>query len=235
MELSTELVAPLEAGWQRALAPEADRFDTVREALTHRRSAGEQVLPAPDLVLRAFRQPFADVRVLILGQDPYPTPGHAIGMSFAVDPHVRPLPRSLRNIFTELEADAGIPPSPHGDLTAWAGQGVLLLNRVLTVAAGAPGSHRGIGWEQITAAALQALVDRGTPLVSLLWGADARKMEPLLDQGSHTAVITSPHPSPLSARRGFFGSRPFSRANQALEELGAAPVDWRLGPTSPAD
>lgn len=226
------LIAPLEAGWQRALAGESARFETLREELARRRAAGEHVLPAPELVLRGFRQPFDAVKVLILGQDPYPTPGHAIGMSFAVDPEVRPLPRSLGNIFTELESDLGIPRSPHGDLSAWARQGVLLLNRVLTVRAGAPASHRGIGWEQITEAALSALVDRGSPLVSILWGADARRLAPLLDQGDHTAVITSPHPSPLSARRGFFGSRPFSQANEALQRLGAEPVDWRLNPSS---
>lgn len=226
------LIAPLEAGWQRALAGESARFETLREELARRRAAGEHVLPAPELVLRGFRQPFDAVKVLILGQDPYPTPGHAIGMSFAVDPEVRPLPRSLGNIFTELESDLGIPRSPHGDLSAWARQGVLLLNRVLTVRAGAPASHRGIGWEQITEAALSALVDRGSPLVSVLWGADARRLAPLLDQGDHTAVITSPHPSPLSARRGFFGSRPFSQANEALQRLGAEPVDWRLNPSS---
>lgn len=230
MTTETELIAPLESGWARALAGESARFETVREELTRRRETGEQVLPAPELVLRGFRQPFDAVRVLILGQDPYPTPGHAIGMSFAVDPEVRPLPRSLSNIFTELESDLGIPKSPHGDLTAWATQGVLMLNRVLTVTAGAPASHRGIGWEQITEAALGALVDRGTPLVSILWGADARKLAPLLDQGEHTAVLTSPHPSPLSARRGFFGSRPFSQANEALRRLGAEPVDWQLNP-----
>jgi len=228
MELSAELVAPLEQGWQDALASQTGHFEALRDELTQRRAAGEHVLPPAQFILRAFRQPFADVKVLILGQDPYPTPGHAIGMSFAVDPQVRPLPRSLQNIFTERENDLGLPRSAHGDLTSWTEQGVLMLNRVLTVSAGAAGSHRGIGWEQITAAALQALVDRGTPLVSILWGADSRKLEPMLNEGTHTAVISSAHPSPLSARRGFFDSRPFSRANQALEELGAAPVDWRL-------
>ncbi|NYJ16071.1 uracil-DNA glycosylase [Nesterenkonia sandarakina] len=235
MTSQTELIAPLESGWQRALAGESAHFQNVRDELTRRRDAGEQVLPAPELVLRGFRQPFEAVKVLILGQDPYPTPGHAIGMSFAVDPEVRPLPRSLSNIFTELESDLGIPRSPHGDLSDWTTQGVLLLNRVLTVTAGAPASHRGIGWEQITEAALSALVDRGTPLVSILWGADARKLAPLLDRGEHTAVLTSPHPSPLSARRGFFGSRPFSQANEALSRLGGEPVDWRLNPAEQAE
>ena len=149
-------------------------------------------------------------------------------MSFAVAPDVRPLPRSLQNIFKEREDDLGLAPSEHGDLSTWAHQGVLMLNRVLTVSAGSPGSHRGIGWEEITRTALEALVERGTPLVSILWGADARKLAPLLDSGEHTRVLTSPHPSPLSASRGFFGSQPFSRANAALTELGATPVDWDL-------
>ncbi|MDS2172339.1 uracil-DNA glycosylase [Nesterenkonia sp. CL21] len=232
MELSENLVAPLESGWERALAAQEPQFARVREELTRRRASGEHVLPAPEAVLRAFRQPFDDVRVLILGQDPYPTPGHPIGMSFAVAPDVRPLPRSLQNIFRELHQDLGIEPAPHGDLTAWSRQGVLMLNRVLTVTAGSPGSHRGIGWEQITEAAVRSLVARDTPLVSILWGADARRLQPLLNAGDHTAVITSPHPSPLSAHRGFFGSRPFSRTNDALQHLGAAPVDWRL--TAPA-
>lgn len=227
-ELSPSLVAPLEPAWEQALSSQAERFASIREELTRRRELGEDILPAPTRVLRAFRQPFDRVKVIILGQDPYPTPGHPIGMSFAVAPDVRPLPRSLQNIFKERQDDLGLAPSEHGDLSTWAHQGVLMLNRVLTVSAGSPGSHRGIGWEEITRTALEALVERGTPLVSILWGADARKMAPLLDQGEHTAVITSPHPSPLSARRGFFGSKPFSRANQELERLGAVPIDWQL-------
>lgn len=225
---TAEFIAPLESGWEQALAGCESHFAALRQQLDARRSSGEQILPEPAHVLRAFRQPFDEVQVLILGQDPYPTPGHPIGMSFAVAADVRPLPRSLRNIFKERETDLGIPPSPHGDLTAWTQQGVLMLNRVLTVAAGEPGSHRGLGWEAITKAAVKALVARGTPLVSILWGAQARQLEPLLNSGEHTEVIVSAHPSPLSARRGFFGSRPFSRANQALQRLGAEPVDWQL-------
>ncbi|MDO5493409.1 MAG: uracil-DNA glycosylase [Nesterenkonia sp.] len=228
MSISEHLVEPLDPGWERALSSQQEQFARVREELRRRRAAGEQVLPAAPDVLRAFRQPFEEVRVLIIGQDPYPTPGHPIGLSFAVAPDVRPLPRSLRNIFAELHDDLGVPVSPHGDLRPWASQGVLMLNRVLTVAAGSPASHRGIGWEAVTEAAVRALVDRGTPLVSVLWGADARKLAPLLDAGSHTRVLTSPHPSPLSAHRGFFGSKPFSTTNAALQELGAAPVDWDL-------
>ncbi|WP_300343584.1 uracil-DNA glycosylase [Nesterenkonia sp.] len=228
MAVSSELIAPLDPGWDEALAPAEPQFRRVREEIQRRRAAGERILPAPQNVLRAFRQPFDQVKVLIIGQDPYPTPGHPTGQSFAVAPDVRPLPRSLINIFAELESDLGVPPSPHGDLTAWAQQGVLMLNRVLTVAAGAPASHRGIGWEAITETAVRALVERGTPLVSILWGAQARQLQPVLNAGEHTRVITSAHPSPLSARRGFFGSRPFSRTNAALEQMGAAPVDWRL-------
>ncbi|MDY6055769.1 uracil-DNA glycosylase [Micrococcus sp.] len=222
-----ELIAPLDPGWQTALAEQEPAFERVGAALRARRAAGEQVLPAPENILRALRQPFDQVRVLILGQDPYPTPGHPIGLSFAVDRRVRPLPRSLTNIHRELHDDLGVPIPEHGDLSAWTDQGVLLLNRCLSVRAGSPGSHRGLGWEEITEAAVRALVARDTPLVALLWGADARRMAPILTAGG-AGVVESPHPSPLSAHRGFFGSRPFSRANALLAEAGAPPVDWRL-------
>ena len=171
-------------------------------------------------------QPLDDVRVLIVGQDPYPTPGHAVGLSFSVAPDVRPLPRSLQNIFRELHDDLGLPAPSNGDLTPWTTHGVMLLNRVLTVRLGEPGSHRGIGWEQITAAAISALVDRvDAPLVAILWGRDA---QPSSRTCRTCRVIASAHPSPMSADRGFFGSRPFSRANALLEELGADGVDWSL-------
>lgn len=176
-------------------------------------------------MLRAFTRPMSEVRVLIVGQDPYPTPGHPIGLSFAVERHVRPLPRSLTNIYKELESDLGIAPAAHGDLSSWQDQGVLLLNRVLTVAPGAPASHRRRGWEEITEHAIRALVARGGPLAAILWGRDAQSLIPLLGEVPHVA---SPHPSPLSASRGFFGSRPFSRVNALLEAQGAGPVDWRL-------
>ncbi len=190
-------------------------------------AAGRRYLPAGENVLRAFAAPLADVRVLIVGQDPYPTPGHPIGLSFAVDPSVRPVPRSLQNIYTELHDDLGIPTPAHGDLTAWSRQGVLLLNRVLTVQAGVSGSHRGKGWEAVTELAIRALVARGTPLVAILWGRDAGTLRPLL---ADIPVIASAHPSPLSASSGFFGSRPFSRANELLVAAGAEPIDWRLDP-----
>ena len=211
--------------WARALEPVAGHIEAIEADLLRRREAGENVLPAPTNILRAFTRPLESVKVLVVGQDPYPTPGHAIGLSFAVEPHVRPLPRSLANIYRELADDVGAIPPPHGDLSAWADQGVLLLNRVLTVSAGSTGSHRRLGWQSVTDAAVAALAGRGLPLVSILWGRDAQAVEPLL---AGTAVLHSAHPSPLSARRGFFGSRPFSRANELLAAQGASGVDWRL-------
>lgn len=215
----------IDGGWAAALAPVAPDIAAIGERLRAETAAGRRYLPAGDRVLRAFARPLGEVKVLIVGQDPYPTPGHPIGLSFAVDAHVRPLPRSLANIYTELESDLGIPPAPHGDLSAWSAQGVLLLNRVLTVAPGAPGSHRGWGWERVTEHAIRALVAREAPLVAILWGRDAESLRPLLGE---TPIIASPHPSPLSAHRGFFGSKPFSRANDLLAAQGGVPVDWRL-------
>jgi uracil-DNA glycosylase len=217
-----ELVDP---GWAAALEPVAGRIAQLGEFLREETAAGRGYLPAGASVLRAFTYPLADVRVLIVGQDPYPTPGHPIGLSFAVDRHVRPVPRSLQNIYRELHDDLGLAIPQHGDLSAWAEHGVMLLNRVLTVRPGASGSHRGKGWEAVTEQAIRALVARGGPLVAILWGRDAANLKPLL--GS-TPVIQSPHPSPLSASGGFFGSRPFSRANASLVEQGAQPVDWAL-------
>lgn len=211
--------------WARALEPVAPDITAMGERLRAETAAGQGYLPAGDHVLRAFQRPLADVRVLIVGQDPYPTPGHAIGLSFAVDGHVRPLPRSLGNIYRELDADLGIAPAEHGDLSAWSDQGVLLLNRVLTVAPGAPASHRGWGWERVTEHAIGVLAARDEPLVAILWGRDAATLRPLLGDA---AIITSPHPSPLSANRGFFGSRPFSRANEMLAQRGSEPIDWRI-------
>jgi uracil-DNA glycosylase len=218
-----ELVEP---GWAQALAPVADRIAAMGEFLRAELAAGRAYLPAGPNVLRAFSQPFADVRVLIVGQDPYPTPGHPVGLSFAVEPDVRPIPRSLHNIYRELRADLGLPTPDHGDLTPWTKHGVLLLNRVLTVAPGASAAHRGKGWEEVTDQAIRALVARGTPLVAILWGRDAQTLRPLLGD---VPRIESAHPSPMSADRGFFGSRPFSRANAALAAQGGEPVDWSLG------
>ncbi len=215
----------LDPGWATALAPVADRLHGMGEFLRAEVAAGRTYLPAPDRVLRAFEAPLADVKVLIVGQDPYPTPGHPVGLSFSVDREVRPIPRSLVNIYTELHSDLGVAPAPHGDLTAWSEQGVLLLNRVLTVRPGEPASHRGKGWEAFTEAAIRALVARGGPLVAILWGRDAQTLIPLL---GGVPYLSSVHPSPLSASRGFFGSRPFSRTDALLAEQGASPVDWRL-------
>lgn len=223
--MATDLSALVAPDWARALEPVADAIAEAGEFLRAEIAAGHSYLPAGSDILRAFREPLADARVLIVGQDPYPTPGHPVGLSFSVARDVRPLPASLVNIFRELHDDLGITPSPHGDLTAWAGQGVLLLNRVLTVRAGAPASHRGRGWERVTEQAIRALVDRDAPLVAVLWGRDAQSLKPML--GS-VPTIESAHPSPLSAARGFFGSRPFSRVNTLLADQGAAPVAWEL-------
>lgn len=214
----------LDPGWARALAPVEDRVHELGRMLRAETAAGNHYLPAGTDVLRAFTYPFEGVKVLIVGQDPYPTPGHAMGLSFSVAPGVTP-PRSLQNIFTELVDDLGVPRPTSGDLTPWSREGACLLNRVLTVRAGAPGSHRSRGWEEVTDLAIDALVARDQPLVAILWGRDAQSLGPRL---SRTPMICSPHPSPLSASRGFFGSHPFSRANALLAEQGAAPVDWRL-------
>ena len=218
-----ELIDP---GWAEALQPVSANITAMGEFLRAETAAGRRYLPAGDAVLRAFTYPLSEVRVLVVGQDPYPTPGHPVGLSFSVDPAVRPVPRSLQNIYRELGDDLGIPAPPTGDLTPWAAQGVMLLNRVLTVQAGVSGSHRGKGWEAITEAAIRALVERGGPLVAILWGRDAANLTPLLGA---TPIIRSAHPSPLSAHNGFFGSRPFSRANELLVSQGAEPVDWSLG------
>jgi uracil-DNA glycosylase len=218
----SELIDP---GWAAALAPVQGDVARLGDFLRAETASGNGYLPSGSNVLRAFTYPLDNVRVLIVGQDPYPTPGHAIGLSFAVDPHVRPVPRSLQNIYKELYDDLGLPIPSNGDLTPWARHGVMLLNRVLTVRPGVAGSHRGVGWEVVTEAAIRALVARGTPLVAILWGRDAGTLRPLL--GS-TPVIASAHPSPLSASSGFFGSRPFSRANELLVGLGGEPIDWSL-------
>lgn len=217
--------AGVDPGWATALAPVAADLAELDAFLRAEAASGRTVLPAAGNVLRAFHQPPEKVRVLIVGQDPYPTPGHSIGLAFAVEPDVRPLPRSLSNIYRELRDDLGIEPPEHGDLTPWAEHGVMLLNRVLTVQAGVTGSHRRRGWERVTEHVIRTLVARPQPLVAILWGKDAANLRPLLGE---TPVIESAHPSPLSARRGFFGSRPFSGANALLEAQGAAPVDWSL-------
>jgi uracil-DNA glycosylase len=219
----------IDPGWADALEPVAGRIAAMGDFLRAEVAAGRRYLPSGENVLRAFKQPFAGVRVLIVGQDPYPTPGHAVGLSFSVGPEVRRLPGSLVNIFREYSEDLGYPAPATGDLTPWSERGVLLLNRVLTVQPGQPGSHRGRGWEEVTEQAIRALAARKgageAAMVAILWGRDARTLAPLLDG---IPSIESAHPSPYSAANGFFGSRPFSRANQLLEQEGAEPVDWKL-------
>jgi uracil-DNA glycosylase len=220
-----DLADVLGPGWSDALAPVHDRIRAMGTFLRAEQAAGRRFLPDGERIFAAFQQPFDAVRVLVVGQDPYPTPGHAIGLAFSVGAGVRPFPRSLQNIFREYQQDLGLPPPTSGDLTPWVEQGVLLLNRSLTVAPGAPASHRGKGWEEVTEGAIDALVGRGGPLVAVLWGRDARALAPRLGA---VPRVESPHPSPMSADRGFFGSRPFSRVNALLAEQGARPVDWRL-------
>jgi uracil-DNA glycosylase len=211
--------------WAEALAPVDDRITAMGRFLRDEVSAGRSYLPHGDRIFRAFSRPLADVRVLVVGQDPYPTPGHPVGLSFSVAPDVRPLPKSLVNIYRELSTDIGCEPPSHGDLTPWFERGVMLLNRVLTVAPGASASHRGRGWEPVTEQAIHALARRGGPMAAVLWGRDAQSLKPMLGD---VPWVESVHPSPLSASRGFFGSRPFTRVNTLLEKQGGAPVDWRL-------
>ncbi|XVV02303.1 uracil-DNA glycosylase [Actinosynnema sp. CA-248983] len=215
----------VEAGWARALAPVADQIAKMGEFLRAEVAAGRTYLPAGENVLRAFQQPFHGVRVLIVGQDPYPTPGHAVGLSFSVSPETRPIPKSLINIYREYVDDLGHPKPSNGDLTPWTEQGVLLLNRALTVQPGKSNSHQGKGWEAVTEQAIKALAERSEPLVAILWGRNARNLRPMLEP---FPCIESAHPSPLSAAAGFFGSKPFSRANELLVKQGAEPIDWKL-------
>lgn len=226
----------MDPSWARALEPVEPIIrqmgDFLREEVHH----GYRFLPASSNIFRAFQMPVDSVKVLIVGQDPYPTPGNAIGLAFSVAPGV-PIPASLRNIYKELEDDVGIAPPADGDLRPWTSQGVMLLNRCLTVRAGKPASHRGKGWEKVTEQAIRTLNDRKgadgnpLPLVAILWGRDARSLKPML---TNADIIESAHPSPLSARYGFFGSHPFSRANKLLEAQGASPIDWQLPTAAPA-
>ena len=216
---------PVEEGWATVLEPVADRIHSMGDFLREENASGRGYLPTGNDVLRAFTYPFDEVKVIIVGQDPYPTPGHAMGLSFSTAPGVRPLPRSLVNIFKEYSSDLGLPMPEDGDLTPWSEQGVALFNRVLSVQPGKAGSHRGKGWEEVTEHALRALAGRGKPLVAILWGRDAQNTQKFLGD---TACICSPHPSPLSAARGFFGSKPFSHANELLVQQGAEPVNWQL-------
>ena len=217
----SQLVDP---SWLPALEPVEPIIHEIGQRIRAEVSAGRGYLPAGANVLRAFSQPLPAVKVLIVGQDPYPTPGHAVGLSFSVAPGVKP-PKSLQNIFKELHDDLGLPIPTSGDLTPWSERGVLLLNRVLTVSTGQAASHQAWGWEKVTEAAIKALVARDSALVAILWGRQAQSLTPML---GNTPIIASAHPSPLSASRGFFGSKPFSRANALLEQQGVSPVDWSL-------
>jgi uracil-DNA glycosylase len=221
----TDPLARVHPSWRAPLSGVAENITAMGVFLREEIAAGRSYLPAGEHILRAFQTDFATVRVLILGQDPYPTQGNAIGLSFAVSRDTQPLPRSLQNIYRELRSDLGCPTPSHGDLSAWTSQGVLLLNRVLTVEPGKPGSHRGKGWETVTECAIRALADRHSSLVAILWGRDAQTIVPFLGD---TPVIMSAHPSPFSADRGFFGSKPFSRANEFLKRLGSGAINWTL-------
>lgn len=217
-----QIMAP---DWAQALEPVESNIRAMGNFLREEHLAGRVTLPPAQDIFNAFKNPLSEVKVLVIGQDPYPTPGHAMGLSFSVRPDVRPIPRSLQNIYRELQSDLGITAPAHGDLSAWSNQGVMLMNRVLSVRAGDAGSHRNLGWETITTRAIQALAERGTPLVGLLWGRDARNCRTML---SNYPCVESAHPSPLSASRGFFGSKPFSQVNNLLQAQGASPIKWEL-------
>jgi uracil-DNA glycosylase len=206
--------------WQQALAGQRDLLDQIESKV----STDDAVAPALPMVMRAFEQPVDSVRVLLVGQDPYPGPGHAIGLSFAVAPEVSPLPRSLQNMMRELRDDLGKDVSNGGDLQRWSSQGVMLLNRHLTTSSGTSAAHFDAGWARFTDAAISVLNRaRGRKLVAILWGNEAIALQRLL---TDVQVVSSAHPSPLSARRGFFGSKPFSKTNEALKFVGEQPIDW---------
>lgn len=217
----------IEESWKQALKEEfGQSYFTDLTAFVRREYEEATVYPHPKHVFRAFElTPFDDVKVVILGQDPYHGPGQAVGLSFAVDEGIR-LPPSLRNIYKEIHDDLGITPIANGDLSRWAKQGVLLLNATLTVRAKSPGSHQGKGWESFTDAAIRTLSDKREGIVFILWGNYARAKKVLIDTKKHF-VIESPHPSPFSAHNGFFGSKPFSSTNEYLKKHGSEPIDWR--------
>jgi uracil-DNA glycosylase len=223
MKLET-VMAPDWAEKMRDLSPQIDQ---IGQFLLQEKQQGRTFLPAVNNIFRAFTLPLKDVKVLIIGQDPYPTPGHPVGLSFSVDPKVSRLPASLRNIFQEMSTDLGCPIPTSGDLSPWVNQGVMLLNRVLTVGAGKPNSHQNIGWKPITQRAVELLNARQQPLVCILWGRGAQELAPLFTNPL-VKVLKSAHPSPLSAHAGFFGSKPFSQTNQFLEAQGVTPINWQL-------
>jgi len=215
--------------WKEHLLPEFEK-DYMRELkrfLLDQKQQGKQIFPAGSLWFNALNTtPYEEVKVIILGQDPYPTPGHAHGLCFSVLPQIHPLPKSLQNIYQELRTDSGIE-NTNGCLQSWAEQGVLLLNSVLTVESGKPGSHQGKGWEIFTDRIIAVLNEHIEPLVFVLWGAYAQKKGSIIDANRHF-VIRSPHPSPLSAYRGFFDSRPFSQINDFLNQQHKAMINWKI-------
>ena len=219
---------PIPTGWQPVLADEVKKPYYLELSAYLEKERAEHVVypPEPDVFNALKLTPFPEVKVLILGQDPYHEPGQAHGLAFSVRPGVDP-PPSLQNIFKELHADVGFRIPNNGYLVPWAEQGVLLLNAVLTVRAHQAASHQGKGWEKFTDAAIQALNEREEPLVFVLWGNYAKKKMGFIQAEQHK-IIAGTHPSPLSARRGFFGSRPFSQINQFLNEHGKPPIDWQL-------
>ena len=229
--MTTDLSALMHPSWAEALEPVRDTIDSIGEYLATRVADGATIAPDVPRIFRAFSRPVTDTHVLIVGQDPYPSPGHAVGLSFSADRDVRPIPRSLQNIYTELHDDIGVTPAEHPDLSTWFDQGVMLMNRVLTTEVGATKAHRNIGWQTVTDTAVNTLINShrqtGQPLTAILWGNDARSFTAELSDAG-IPCMTSTHPSPISAYRGFFGSRPFSATNQALAQQGAAPINWQL-------
>lgn len=220
----------MESSWKQALADHlvGESFQKLRDFLKQKQQAGEVIYPVGQLIFNAFElTPLSQVKVVILGQDPYHGPRQANGLAFSVQRSI-PIPPSLRNVFHELSTDLGLKPSAHGDLTYWAKQGVLLLNSVLTVAAGQPTSHQGQGWEKFTDAVIDVLNDQTERTVFILWGSYAQKKGLRIDTERHL-VLKAAHPSPLAANRGgFFGCRVFSKTNQYLQQHGKAPIDWQL-------
>ncbi|PID49717.1 MAG: uracil-DNA glycosylase [Proteobacteria bacterium] len=220
----------LDPSWHNALAEHlnAPYMQQLADFLEQEKAQGKTILPEESLRFNALKStPLHQVKAVILGQDPYPTRGHAHGLSFSVLPEVKPLPRSLNNIYKELESDLGINNKHTGYLQAWAEQGVLLLNTVLSVVEGQAGSHQNKGWETFTDAVIQAVSAQANPIVFILWGAQAQKKQALIDSHRHL-IIASAHPSPLSAKRGFFGSKPFSQTNDFLQAQGREPIQWAL-------
>lgn len=217
----------IEESWKRVLGDEFDKdyFIKLTDFVRAQYLSGKKIYPAPKNIFNAFNLcPFDDVRVVIIGQDPYHEPGQAHGLCFSVPDGITP-PPSLVNIYKEIESDLGRPSATHGDLTAWARQGVLLLNSTLTVAAHLAASHAGRGWEEFTDAVIRALATRREGVVYMLWGSYAQRKASIVDENKNL-VLKSVHPSPLSAYRGFFGCKHFSRANEYLAAHGGKPIEW---------